>query len=190
LRAKGLKGVRHVLQGEEDAYMDRDDFNRGVALLREHGLTYDLLVRERQLPAAMRFVDRQPQQPFVLDHLAKPQIAVQEIESWLMNLKELARRPHVCCKLSGMVTEADFEHWTEADLRPYYDAALESFGPARLLFGSDWPVCSLAASYSQWSDLVQLWVSELSQDEQDQILGANAVQFYGLQQQSQSSEVN
>lgn len=175
-----FKGVRHVLQGEADEYMARADFNAGVAMLSRYGLTYDLLVLERQLPAAMAFVDRHPQQPIVLDHLAKPLIAAREIEPWRTNIRALAQRPHLSCKLSGMVTEADFHQWTIDDLRPYVDTVLEAFGPARIMFGSDWPVCTVAASYTSWRNTVFALLAELSQDEQDAIFGHTASGFYGL----------
>ncbi len=175
-----LKGVRHVLQGEPDAYMAREDFNAGVAQLRRYGLTYDLLVLERQLPAAIAFVDRHPQQPIVLDHLAKPLIAAGELDPWRAHICELAQRPQLCCKLSGMVTEADFDHWTMEQLRPYVDTVLEAFGPKRLMFGSDWPVCTVAASYQRWHSTIASLLSELSGDEQASIFGNTAVSFYRL----------
>jgi len=175
-----LKGVRHVLQAEPDEYMTREDFNTGVAKLCQYSLTYDLLVLERQLPAAIAFVDRHPQQPIVLDHLAKPLIAAQELEPWRANIRELARRPHVSCKLSGMVTEADFAHWTIDQLRPYVETVLEAFGPDRVLFGSDWPVCTVASSYALWVDTLQQLIAELSKDERAGIFGGNAVNIYRL----------
>jgi L-fuconolactonase len=175
-----LKGVRHVLQGEADEYLERKDFNAGIALLRRYSLTYDVLVLERQLPAAIQFVDRHPEQPFVLDHIAKPLIAARELEPWRTHIRELARRPHVACKLSGMVTEADFNAWTRDDLRPYVETVLEAFGPRRLMFGSDWPVCAVASSYEHWISTVQSFVRELSVDEQGMIFGKNAENFYRL----------
>lgn len=176
-----LKGVRHILQAEPDAYMQREDFNRGIARLRQYSLTYDVLVFQHQLPSAIQFVDRHPEQPFVLDHVAKPLIAKHEIEPWRTQMRELARRPHVSCKLSGMVTEADFHAWTIEDLKPYVETAIEAFGPERLLFGSDWPVCAVAASYARWVGVVSGFLKELSSDEQELIFGRNAVKFYGLE---------
>jgi len=125
-------------------------------------------------------VDRHPQQPIVLDHLAKPLIAAQELEPWRANIRELARRPHVSCKLSGMVTEADFAHWTIDQLRPYVETVLEAFGPDRVLFGSDWPVCTVASSYALWVDTLQQLIAELSKDERAGIFGGNAVNLYRL----------
>jgi len=184
-----FRGVRHVLQAEPSEYMAREDFNTGVALLRPYSLTYDLLILQHQLPAAIKFVDRLPNQPMVLDHLAKPLIASHEIEPWRAQILELARRPHISCKLSGMVTEANFHNWTIEDLQPYVETALEAFGPDRLLFGSDWPVCTVASSYKRWLDVVKQCTAGLSSDEQDKILGENAQKFYGLEEVSRFEEV-
>jgi len=184
-----LKGVRHVLQGEADEYFHREDFNAGIGFLSRYSLTYDVLLVERQLPAAIRFVDRHPNQPFVLDHIAKPRIAAGDLEPWRIQIRELARRPHVVCKLSGLVTEADFHSWNVEDLRPYVETVLEAFGPRRLLFGSDWPVCTVASSYSRWVSVVNAFLSDCSQGEQESILGGNAAEFYRLKEISSSREV-
>jgi L-fuconolactonase len=184
-----LKGVRHVLQSEADEFMLREDFQAGIALLRRYSLTYDVLVVERQLPAAMQLVDRHPEQSFVLDHIAKPLIAAHELEPWRTQIRELARRPHVCCKLSGMATEAAFDTWTVEDLRPYIETVLECFGPERLMFGSDWPVCTVASSYARWVGVVREFIAELTKDEQESIFGGNAARFYGLQLPDSSREV-
>ena len=177
---KKLKGVRHVLQAEADEYMEREDFNAGINLLRRFELTYDVLVVERQLPAAIKFMDRHPDQLFVLDHVAKPRIAAHELEPWRSQIQELARRPHVMCKLSGMVTEADFTSWTPDDLRPYFETVLNAFGPQRLLFGSDWPVCTVAASYSRWVNVMREFIAELNSADQEQIFGGNAANVYQI----------
>jgi L-fuconolactonase len=176
-----LKGLRHVLQAEPDAYMLSDGFERGMKVLEGSRLAYDVLVLERQLDSAIALVDRHPGQVFVLDHLAKPRIAVHELEPWGTLMRELARRPNVHCKLSGMTTEADWTAWTADDLRPYFDVVLECFGAERLLAGSDWPVCTLAVSYGRWWETVRAMVSGLSESEQEKILGANAVRVYGLE---------
>lgn len=176
-----LIGVRHVLQAEpDDNFMLRDDFNRGVEALRAFGLRYDILILERLLPQTIRFVDRHPNQIFILDHIAKPKIKGNEIEPWRRNIAELARRENVYCKVSGMVTEADPNRWTAKLLRPYFDAVLESFGPRRLMFGSDWPVCLLGVEYARWMDVVRGWTAELAQSERDRILGGTAIEAYGL----------
>jgi L-fuconolactonase len=176
-----LKGLRHVIQDEpDDAFILREDFNRGVSALAATGLVYDILIHERHLPFAAQFVDRHPNQVFVLDHLAKPLIRQRVISPWREHLKEVAARPNVHCKISGMVTEADWSQWTIEDLQPYFDAALESFGPERLLAGSDWPVCLLASSYGRWWETLGNLVSGLSGSEQEKILGENAVRVYRL----------
>jgi L-fuconolactonase len=176
-----LKSVRHVVQGEPDEnFILRDDFNRGIRELTRFGLDYDILIFERHLPQTIRFVDMHPNQIFVLDHIAKPRIKTNMLEPWGKNLRELARRENVCCKVSGMVTEADYKTWTEAQLRPYFETALEAFGPKRLMFGSDWPVCLVACGYGRWHKLVQDWISRLSKAEQDRILGGTAIEAYKL----------
>jgi len=184
-----LRGVRHVLQAEPSEYMAREDFNAGVALLQRFSLTYDVLIHQHQLPAAIEFVDKHPNQPMVLDHIAKPLIAAHQIEPWRPQILELARRPHVSCKLSGMVTEADFLHWTIEDLQPYFETVLEAFGPDRLLFGSDWPVCTVASTYQRWVDVVKQWIAQLTSEEQGKILGKNAEEFYGLAEVSRPQGV-
>lgn len=176
-----LKGVRHVIQGEPDPqFILGGNFNRGVSQLKKFGLVYDILILGRQLTNTIRFVDKHPDQLFVLDHIGKPEIKINEIQIWEEKIKELARRENVSCKLSGMVTEADFTNWTDEQLKPYFDAVLEAFGPERLLFGSDWPVCLVATSYKSWVNLVKKWISELSVNEQRQILGKNAISIYNI----------
>lgn len=174
-------GVRHVVQAEpDDRFLLREDFCRGIAVLERFGLAYDLLVFPRQLPAAIEFVARFPKQRFVLDHIAKPPIAAGDLEPWATLIRELARRPNVCCKLSGMVTEARWKQWRPQDFRPYLDVILEAFGPERLMIGSDWPVCTISASYDEVMRLVSDFIAELSPAEQDAILGANCARFYQL----------
>ena len=176
-----LKGVRHVLHDEkDDNYMLRPDFNRGIALLKPFKLRYDILIFERHLPQTIKFVDQHPGQAFILDHIAKPKIKAHEMEPWKKNLTELAKRPNVSCKLSGMVTEADHQNWTPADLAPYIDTVLAAFGPRRLMYGSDWPVCLLASPYQRWFQTVKSAISQLSADEQARILGGTAIEAYGL----------
>ncbi len=180
-RAGKLRAFRHVLQGEpDDAYMLREDFNRGVRALTRRGLAYDILIFERHLPNAIAFVDRHPDQVFVVDHIAKPRIAAAEIEPWAKNIRELARRPNVACKLSGMVTEADVRNWTPARLRPYFEVALEAFGPARLLFGSDWPVCLAGVGYADWKTTVASALAGLNPSQLAAVFGGNARRVYRL----------
>jgi len=180
-QSKILKGVRHVIQGEPDAeFMLRKDFNHGISLLKRYSFVYDLLIVERQLPAAIRFVDEHPEQIFVLDHIAKPLIGSNRLSPWRENIIELARRENVCCKISGMVTEADFKKWTPEQLEPYFKIVIDAFGPGRLFFGSDWPVCLAATTYTAWKDLVYSNIKYLSQSEQAQIMGNNAIAIYRL----------
>ncbi|MFL6354868.1 MAG: amidohydrolase family protein [Bryobacteraceae bacterium] len=176
-----LKAVRHVLQTEpDDQYMLRDDFNHGIDSLREFGLAYDILIFERHLSQTIRFVDRHPKQIFVLDHIAKPRIRDHVVSAWRENLCSLAERPNVYCKLSGMVTEADYKTWTKKDLAPYFDTVLQAFGPQRLMFGSDWPVCLVAVTYRGWFNLVSEQIAALSDAERDAILGGTAIRVYRL----------
>lgn len=176
-----LRAVRHVVQDEpDDRFILREDFNRGVSLLKEFGLVYDILIFERHLPATIEFVDRHPGQVFVLDHIAKPRIRDNAIEPWRTKIRELARRPGVYCKVSGMVTEADWKTWTPEQLRPYFDAVLDAFGPGRLMFGTDWPVCLAASGYSRWVDVVRKFSAGLSADDQARVFGGTAIEAYRL----------
>ena len=174
-----LCGVRHLVQDEPDGFMDREDFNLGIRALKETGLIYDIVIQERQLAEAIRFVDRHPNQSFVLDHIAKPLIEAGEIEPWATHIRELARRENVVCKVSGMVTEAGTD-WTSAHLRPYFDVVLEAFLPNRLMFGSDWPVCLPHTDYATWAQTVRAWTSDLSPSENATIWGETAARVYGL----------
>lgn len=176
-----FKAVRHVLQDEpDDDYALRDDFNRGIGELKRFNLRYDLLIFERHLPQAIKLVDRHPEQVFVLDHVAKPKIKAGELDPWRANLKELARRGNVYCKVSGMATEADWKQWTPGQLRPYFDAALDAFSPPRLMFGSDWPVCLLATDYGRWVRTVREFAGELTDPERAELFGGAATKAYGL----------
>jgi len=176
-----FRGVRHVIQDEADPrYILREDFNQGVKSLLPLALRYDILIFERHLPAAIEFLDRHPKQIFILDHIAKPRIKDRVLAPWDRNMRELARRPNVYCKLSGMLTEADPKHWTPAQMQPYLDVVLSAFGPKRLMYGSDWPVMLLAGGYVQWYGLVTNAISKLSKTEQDRIMGGTAVEAYGL----------
>ena len=176
-----LKGIRHVLQDEpDDFYMLRNDFNAGITQLRRFNLVYDVLIFERHLPQTIQFLDRHPDQVFVIDHIAKPRIREGLLSPWRENLKELARRSHCFCKLSGVLTEADWQNWRPEGIHPYLDAALDAFGPNRCLFGSDWPVLLLADSYAGWVSTVKNFVSRLSSTEQARVLGGTAAEVYRL----------
>ncbi len=176
-----LKGVRHVLHDEpDDFYMLSDDFNRGVALLEDFGLAYDILIFEHHLPQTIEFVDRHPNQIFVVDHIAKPRIKDRVLSPWRENFHELAKRQNVYCKVSGMVTEADWKSWTNEDLKPYFEIVLSAFGPKHLMFGSDWPVLTLASDYRTWSDAFFGLIGALSPDEQARICGGTPIEAYKL----------
>lgn len=176
-----LKGLRHIIQAEpDDEFILRQEFGAGIKALSGSGLVYDILIYERHLPAAIRFVDRHPNQVFVIDHLAKPRIKERVLEPWRTQVFELAKRENLYCKLSGMVTEADWAEWTAADLRPYVHAALEAFGPARLMYGSDWPVCLLASEYDRWYRTAEQLLSGLSESEKKLVLGGVANRIYSL----------
>lgn len=176
-----LRGFRHIVQAErDDRFLLRADFLRGVARLAQYGFTYDILIYARQLRAAVEFVKHLPEQKFVLDHIGKPDIKNKEIEGWSRGIRALAENPNVYCKLSGMVTEADWKIWRPADLKPYLDVVFEAFGTDRLMFGSDWPVCLLAASYAQVKEVVEDYARDLSAEDKEKIFGLNAARFYGL----------
>ena len=181
VRHRALVGVRHIIQDEaDDEFMLRPAFQRGIGRLREHGLTFDLLLFPRHLSRAVRLAETFPHQPFVLDHLAKPRIRDGRLVPWQQDLHDLATSPNVSCKLSGLVTEADWQRWRAEDIRPYLDIALEAFGAGRLMIGSDWPVCTLAADYESTMAVVLDYVERLSADEQSAILGGTAARVYGL----------
>lgn len=176
-----LKGFRNVLQGAADpALMLQPAFKRGLRQLSRFNFTYDILLYANQLKYIPELVAAFPDQPFVLDHLAKPAIKAGDIADWRREMQAVAAHENVYCKVSGLVTEADWNHWQPADFRPYLDTVVEAFGPERLIYGSDWPVCLVAASYTRMLGLVQDYFAPFSQAEQDLIFGGNAVRFYGL----------
>ena len=174
-------GVRHVVQDEPDPrFVLGEVFLRGLRQLGRHGLTYDLLLYPHQLPAAIELVALLPDQPFVVDHLAKPRIATGEIAGWEQDIRAIARHANVCCKVSGMVTEAVRRGWKQSDFAPYLDVVLEAFGPERLMVGSDWPVCLLAGEYADVAAIPREYFAGLSSAERALIHGGTATRFYGL----------
>ncbi|WP_105969733.1 amidohydrolase family protein [Streptomyces geranii] len=176
-----LKGIRHQVQGEPDPeWLLRPDVRRGLAAVAEAGLVYDLVVLPHQLPACVKAAESLPRLTFVLDHLGKPPIASGALEPWSSDLRALAALPNTVAKLSGLVTEADHATWTTAALRPYADTALDAFGPARLMFGSDWPVCTLAASYGQVLSLAAELTASLDPGEREEVFAGTATRVYGL----------
>ncbi len=175
-----FKGVRHVLQAEKEGFMLKDQFLRGISELKNFNLTYDILIYPNQLEEARLLIEKNPDQPFVLDHLAKPYIKQQKIRNWASDIKELAKYKNVYCKLSGMVTEADWNHWQFENFKKYLSVAFDTFGSDRLMFGSDWPVCLLAGSYEHVLKIIDLFIENLELEEKNNIMGGNACNFYNL----------
>src|SRR5699024_6715365 len=176
-----LKGNRHVVQDEpDDQFLLRPDFLRGVKKLKKYNLCYDMLIFARHLPVAIDFANRFPDQTFILNHIAKPDIKEQKIEEWEKGIRELAQHPKMYCKLSGMVTEADWKHWKAGDFKPYLEVVFDAFGPERLLYGSDWRVCTLAVGYQEVLRIVKDYMSCLPQKEQNLSRGGNAQGVYDL----------
>jgi L-fuconolactonase len=176
-----LKGLRHVIQSEKDEhYILREDFNSGIRTMAGSGLVYEILIYERHLADTIYFVDEHPDQVFVLDHMAKPLIAGGVMQPWASQMMELGQRENVWCKVSGLVTEADWKSWTPETLKPYLDVAVEAFGPARLLAGSDWPVCLVASGYAQWWSVLRDYFAPFSEAERAAVFGGTAIEVYGL----------
>jgi L-fuconolactonase len=176
-----LRGLRHIVQAErDDRFLLRKDFLRGIGLLSRFGFTYDILIYARHLPVAEQFVRQFPEQKFVIDHIAKPQIKARELERWAGDIRAIAKHSNVWCKVSGMVTEADWKSWTREDFDPYLDVVFDAFGVDRLMFGSDWPVCLLGGSYGQIEEIVDNYIQSFSSRDKEKILGGNAIHFYGL----------
>jgi L-fuconolactonase len=176
-----LVGVRHVVHDEpDDGFMLRPEFRRGIAQLRQFDLTYDLLLFPKHLPVAVKLVEEFPEQPFVLDHIAKPRIGERLFSPWREDLKTLAQFPKVSCKLSGMATETRWKGWAPDDFHRYLDIVLEAFGPDRLLIGSDWPVCTLSGSYSDTMGIVIDYLAKFAVEARDRILGDNCARIYGI----------
>ena len=178
---KKLKGFRHVVQAEpQDDFLLNKNFCNGIEKLTRYNFTYDILIFPKHLPYAIKFVQRFPQQAFVLDHLAKPNFKKADFLEWEKGIRAIAAYTNVFCKVSGMVTEADWANWKEADFTYCLDVVTEAFGINRLMFGSDWPVCLLAASYQEMSNIVHRYYTQFSIDEQQKIWGQNAIDFYHL----------
>lgn len=175
-----FKGVRHIVQSEAADFLLRDDFQRGISKLNDHNLTYDILIFPEQLRAAITMVAKFPGQTFILDHLGKPFIKDGRISSWKADLTELASHENVYCKVSGMVTEADWDQWEYNDFVPYLDTVFEAFGTQRIMFGSDWPVCKVAGSYTQVLEILKTYTAALPREDQRKIFGENAARAYNL----------
>ncbi|MDA3960324.1 MAG: amidohydrolase family protein [Planctomycetota bacterium] len=181
-QGSALCGLRHVVQDEADGFLDAGQIDPGLQACANADLAYDLLIYPRQLPEALRLLDRHPNLRIVLDHAGKPAIADGGFDAWAPGVQALAQRPQLCCKISGLVTEADHARWDYATLRPYLDHLLTCFGPERLAFGSDWPVCGLAAAYQAWFRVVDTWSAAFSASERAALFGGTAVQWYQLKE--------
>lgn len=178
---KLLKGFRHILQGEPDAsFMLQKSFMYGISKLQKFGFTYDILIFPLHLQNARTLVEAFPNQPFVIDHISKPDIKNKNIDSWKKDISAIAKLENISCKVSGMVTEANWKNWQPADFTPYLDVVFEAFGAKRVLFSSDWPVCNVAGGYEKMINIVQNYTSTLTQNEQELFWGGNAIQFYNL----------
>jgi L-fuconolactonase len=178
---KKMKGFRHVLQGEAQRdFMLRPAFKKGISLLQRFGFTYDILIYPDQLPFVRTFVAAFPEQKFIIDHIAKPHVREKKIEEWKEYMQALAQFEQVYCKISGMVTEAHWKQWTKADFTPYLDVVVEAFGTDRVVFGSDWPVCLVAAPYEAVLQVATDYFFTFSQNEQENFFGGNARRFYNL----------
>jgi len=176
-----LKGFRHVVQGEADHnFLLRPNFLRGISKLETYNYAYDILIFPHQLCATLEFVKKFPNQKFVIDHIAKPYIKDGFYEGWKVLMTEIAKQENVYCKLSGMITEADYKSWTSTQIEPYMDVVLNAFGADRIMFGSDWPVCLVAGNYKEAKELVTNFIAKLSTSEQSAIMGENAIKFYNI----------
>jgi L-fuconolactonase len=180
-RNSKLIGIRHIVQSEpDDRFLLQDDFLRGISLLEQFDLTYDILIYPKHLPVAAEFVEKFPRQRFVLDHLAKPYIKIGEIEPWAAGIRKLAEFSNVFCKISGLVTEADWNRWTPEQIAAYINVAFQAFGPERLMIGSDWPVCLVAGAYGHVMEIVKTYLARYSFEIKEGVLGGNAQQFWKL----------
>jgi L-fuconolactonase len=176
-----VKGFRHIVQAEQDeAFLLRDDFCHGISLLEKNNFTYDLLIAPTHLVHATKFAQRFPNQKFVIDHLAKPFIKDQLIDQWEKDIQHIAHHESVFCKISGLVTEADWKNWKQKDFTPYLDVAFNAFGVDRVMFGSDWPVCLVASSYQEQLSIINNYLNAFSENEIKKVMGINAQNFYNI----------
>ncbi|MGN6440025.1 MAG: amidohydrolase family protein [Agriterribacter sp.] len=175
-----IKGYRHILQAEAPEFFLREDFQRGVAALKQFNYTFDVLIYHHQLKPALKFVSLYPDQKLVIDHCAKPDIKDKEITEWAKLMKEIAAQPNIYCKLSGLFTEAAWKEWSAGDFYPYLDVVFEAFGTDRLMFGSDWPVILVSGMYVQWKSLLEKYMENYPEEEREKVFGGNAIDFYNL----------
>ena len=176
-----IKGWRHIVQSEPDDFLANENFLRGIKSLQAYDFTYDILVYHHQLKSAVEFVSKFPDQKFIIDHCAKPDIKNKKIDEWKTLMKEMAKHPKVYCKLSGLFTEAAWKEWSAGDFYPYLDVVFEAFGTNRLLFGSDWPVMLLSGIYVQWKSLLEKYMQSFTEEDHEKIFGQNAIEFYNLE---------
>lgn len=175
-----VKGWRHIVQGEPAEFLLRKEFQRGIAALAGFGYTYDILIYHYQLKPALEFIEHFPDQKFVIDHCAKPDIAGKKIDEWKTLMREIASNPNVYCKLSGLFTEAKWKQWSPNEYYPYLDIVFEVFGTERLMYGSDWPVMLLSGIYVQWKSLLEKYMENFDEDDREKVFGSNAITFYSL----------
>ena len=175
-----IKGFRHIAQAEPEGFLLQENFNRGIKALAKNNYTYDVLVYHHQLNEVLKLIQKFPEQRFVVDHCAKPDIKNRNIDSWTKQMQEIALLPNVYCKVSGLLTETNWKLWKPEDFYPYLDVVFNAFGTDRLLFGSDWPVMLLSGEYMEWSALLSNYMNDFSAEEKDAVFGLNAVKFYNL----------
>ena len=175
-----IKGWRHVVQSEPDDFLLKEDFQNGIRALAPYNYTYDILIYHYQLKPALEFVSKFPNQKFVIDHCAKPDIGKKNIEEWKVLMKQMAQHPNVHCKLSGLFTETKWKQWSAGDFYPYLDVVFETFGTDRLMFGSDWPVLLLSGIYVQWKSLLEKYMENFVEEDRLKVFGENAISFYNL----------
>lgn len=175
-----IKGWRHIVQGESNDFLLREDFQRGIAALGSYNYTYDILIYHHQLKPALELISKFPEQKFVIDHCAKPGIANKKIDEWKSLMQEMAEHPNIYCKLSGLFTEAKWKEWSAGDFYPYLDVVFDAFGTDRLMFGSDWPVILLSGIYVQWKSLLDKYMENFDSEEKEKVFGENAIRFYNL----------
>jgi L-fuconolactonase len=173
-------GIRHIVQDEQDDFLYDEKFRSGISLLKSFGFTYDILVYPRQLKAAVDFVQSFPDQTFIIDHCAKPDVKNSEMDTWRQGITDLALYPNVSCKLSGLITEAAWKNWSPADFYPYLDVVYQAFGMQRLMFGSDWPVMLLSGLYVQWKSLLEKYMERMLPEDREQVFGLNALRIYDI----------
>jgi L-fuconolactonase len=177
---KIIKGYRHIVQAEQNDFLLREDFQRGVKALKQYDYTYDILIYPSQLQSVLEFVSKFPDQKLIIDHCAKPDIKNKKIDDWKKLMQEIAQHKNVYCKVSGLLTEAAWKGWSVSDFYPYLDVVFEAFGIERLMFGSDWPVILLSGIYVQWKSLLQKYMESYKEEDKEKFFGLNAVGFYNL----------